>query len=543
MGRPGVIGRGGVSAGNPNGFAANSDARQNLTRLDAFMRQRGYSLVDGRALHAILPAGGAQAYQIQATPGCYVFVALAEANQNVDLVVLDYAGRTLGQNARLDGHPWVPVCLQYNSLLIARVQSAHAGGFLHARYQGPSQVDLSEFFNSGTTTPTVDAEVQTRVAQLDTRLGQDSYRRAENVAGFAFSPGETRDIPLRLQAGQCYAFGLLAGEGMENLQASLVNANHETLVPANGSTRDSVVRYCSTAAGSYAVRVAAVGETAGPVFLGAYVQQTRTGTGTGTTTNPPVENPPATGVIASESQVGENYRSVEADMRLRGYEPLGSERGESITAGQSIETRYELEGGKCYAIVAVGDENVTDLDLAVSRGSAELDRDLEPNNVRPISRVCATQSGTYVARITMERGRGQFLSGAFRWPRGTSGPFGLRGVAYVRVAEVSQLLSFEGYTPDPNHTPIQGTFSREGEHKTANIRMTQPGCYSFLAVGGEGIRDLDVALTADGTTLPDQTHNPFPNVRYCFEAAREVRLDVSSSTGVGSYYIQVFKKS
>ena len=146
----------------------------------------------------------------------------------------------------------------------------------------------------------------------------------------------------------------------------------------------------------------------------------------------------------------------------------------------------QLEGGKCYAILGVGDNGVRDLDLVlVDDRGREIDRDVE-QDARPVVRVCAERSGTYSMKVRMFSGSGNFVYAPYRWPRGTRGPFNLAGLIYVRLAEVTSLLEVEGYEPDFESAPGQGELAREGQSRTHRVQLQAGQCYSILAVGGDG---------------------------------------------------------
>ena len=63
-------------------------------------------------------------------------------------------------------------------------------------------------------------------------------------------------------------------------------------------------------------------------------------------------------------------------------------------------------------------------------------------------RVCPSARGHYRMAIRMTSGSGSYIYAPYRWTRGTRGPFGLAGLIYLRLAEVTSLLAVEGYEPD-----------------------------------------------------------------------------------------------
>jgi hypothetical protein len=147
--------------------------------------------------------------------------------------------------------------------------------------------------------------------------------------------------------------------------------------------------------------------------------------------------------------------------------------------------------------------------------------------------------------IRMTAGSGNYVYAPYRWTRGTRGPFGLEGVIYLRLAEVTALLSVEGYEPDVGYDLEQGTFARVGASATHSLHLDAARCYSILVVGGEGITDVDVSLQRNGTEVASDTGltSAFPSVRYCTDSASDVTLRIAAAAGSGPYLYQVFSIS
>ena len=534
--------QGGGGGGGGGGIVASGDARNQLTQADQLLRQRGYSAL-GPAVHGNLASGGLIAYAINATPGvCYaIFVLGEQPGQDLNLTVTDPSARTIAYDVRPDGHPYAVTCPGVSGRLAARLQmQAGSGGYYYAVYQGPptSQPDLASFFGGGASAPQVqsaqlDAATNQRVGVVEQQLSAQNFRRVYGPVGMVLSEGQTRQFPATLQAGTCYAFASFGGPGASDTDISLVDGSGTEIERDVATAADGMVRYCPTAAGSYNL-VVTMYQGNGPLFTTAYQQGAAQG--------------PATQVVATTSTAGagleDNFRLLDGDMRARGYEGMGdSQRGELALAG-TRDFPIELEGGKCYAILAVGDNGVRDLDLLlVDGGGSTVDRDVE-QNPRPIVRVCPTRSGAFRMQVKMFAGEGHFVYAAYRWPRGTRGPFGLAGLMYVRLAEVTQLLSVEGFQPDSDFTPERGSFRRENDEHTHTIALQGGRCYSVLVVGGDGVNDVEASLL-QGTTpvATDGTRNAFPSVRHCPQQAGNFTLKVKATSGSGGYFYQLFTQT
>lgn len=549
--RPIVAVQGGPSAqpqgnGQPS-QAASGDARSMLSQFDVYMRQRGFQPV-GPAIHnSNLPQNGLIAYAVAAQQNaCYAFVAIGEQpGQDINMVVTDPSARQIGYDVRPDNHPYVVRCPGISGRVSTRVQmQSGGGGFYYTVYQGASEqgVDLEQFFTGGSTrnvqTAQIDQATAGRVEEFSQRLATEGFRRVVDPMGFQMTDRQERLVPLNLDSRFCYSFGTFGGTGARDTDVYLIDGANNELASDHGGNMDASLQYCPQQSGSYQLKVTMFAG-AGPLFIAGYARAAAPST--------PAPAGGTTQVVAGASVAGagleDNFRLLDSDMRARGYESFGEQTRGELAPRAEREIAITLEGGKCYAILAVGDNGVRDLDLILSDShNREVDRDVE-QNPRPVVRVCPTNSGTYSMHLRMFDGQGHFVYSAYRWPRGTRGPFGLRGLMYVRLAEMTQLLSVDQYTPDADFTPAQGTFRAEGETHTHDLQLAANRCYSVLVVGGEGMDDIDAQLTQGRTQLAsDASRNAFPNVRYCTTQAGTYTLGVRATTGQGAYYYQLFTR-
>lgn len=535
---------GGAQTVQATGVVAHGTPREQLEQLDGILREQGF-LPMGPAVHGNLQTNGLIAYAVDAMPGgCYTLSVFGEQDgQNIDVIVLDPYGRPAAHNVRPDNHPWVSFCASAAGRFIARVQmSGGAGGYFYSAYQGPAnrQMELSTFFGeqpeTGPQLARMDGQTQQRLGQLDQSMQQQGFSRVGEPAGLVLDNPQPRDFQLSLQQGQCYAFATLGGPGAVDTDVFLNDPSGSRLAADTRTDRDSVIQYCAPATGSYALQVRMY-QGSGSLFTVGYVRNAGQAT------------QPAEPVIAATSTAGaslqENFALLDADMRARGYESYGDQTTGSLATGADRNFEIQLEGGRCYAILAVGDSSVHDLDLRLLDPSGrEVDRDLA-SDARPTVRVCPSASGNYYMQVQMAAGAGSYVYAPYRWPRGTHGPFGLEGLTWVRLSEVTALLGVEGYTPDAGFTPGHGRLAREGATVTHNVDLTAGQCYAVVVVGGEGVNDLDVTLSQGGTQLASDygSRNAFPSVRQCAERDGRYTITITAASGSGPYHYQVFSRS
>jgi hypothetical protein len=536
----GETGGGGRTVQVGSGEVAHGTPREQLDQLDRVLRAQGYQPV-GPVTHGNLGPNGISAYQIDVRRGhCYSLALIGDSSSDPNLVILDPAGRDIGHDVRNDAHPWVSFCAARGGRFVARVQMAHGQGeYFFAPYfmPGRTPVDLSAFFG-GTTGPqlaSIDDEMRTRLQQLDARLGAEQFQRVGEPNGLMLETHQERTFQLSLERGRCYAFAALGGTGTTDTDVFLLDGSGHRLAVDDGAARDSSVRYCAPETGNYSLSVQAA-EGAGAVFTVGYVQSVGSA--------PAPEVP----VIASTSQAAggldENFALLDADMRARGYESLGDEQRNQLAAGAEQTYSVDLEGGRCYAILAVGDSAVRTMSLSLTDASGgEVDRD-DGDDARPTVRVCPQSTGRYVMHVRMVSGSGGYVYAPYRWPRGTR--LGdLAGVLYVRLAEITALLRVEGFSPDPGYSMERGRMRREGQSATHSLQLQGGQCYSVVVVGGEGVRDLDVSLLQGSQEMATDygLRNAFPTVRYCPQGPGTFTVNVRAASGAGDYVYQVFSQS
>ncbi|MCC6873939.1 MAG: hypothetical protein IT378_06455 [Sandaracinaceae bacterium] len=239
----------------------------------------------------------------------------------------------------------------------------------------------------------------------------------------------------------------------------------------------------------------------------------------------------------------ENFQILDEDLHARGYASLGQPQDATLATGALHDARLRLGAGECYAVAAVGEPSVSDLAIAIfDAGNHPVEGDIS-HGLHPVTRTCIRDPGVYTVRLYMREGQGPFRYAAYRWTRGTRGPFGVEGLLYVRVAEATALLEARGYTPDPSFTPIKGSFRREGAQQEHRLAIDEGGCVIVVAVGGPGVRDLDASLaTGMGPPASDRDGGAMIALEACASSHQRTELSLASTRGSGEYFFQVFRR-
>ncbi|MBO6935797.1 MAG: hypothetical protein JJ863_12505 [Deltaproteobacteria bacterium] len=519
---------------------------QRLNQVDQHLTNQGFQRMGPAVRNANMQTGGLIAYGIDAQPGqCYVAVALAAEGSDLNMIVLDPMGRNVGHNVTPDPNPWVHLCANTGGRHLARLQmTSGQGEYFYALYQGPANAQpgltalLGGQVQRTQEAVSIDSATQNRLTVLDQRLGSDRFQRVGDPQGVVVEEGGDTMRELNLRQGYCYAFASLGGQGAGDTDLFVLNADGEDLASDRSTDVDALVRFCPQNTGTYTLK-AQMYEGSGPVFIAGWWQQQQA-----QAVDPAPSAPVIAAAATTSGTVDDAYALLDADMQARGYEGYGEAAHGQLQQGQTRNFGVNLEGGKCYAILAVGAGTVRNLDLIVADpNGSPVDQDVAADN-RPIVRVCAENSGEYRMQVKMTEGSGDFVYHAYRWPRGTRGPFGLAGLIYVRLGEVTSLLSVEGFEPDANFAPGRGSLARQGASSSHTLNLPANECFAVLVVGGDGVSDLDVALSKGNNQLAgDGSRNAFPAVRYCTTEAGRYKIDVKAATGSGPYFYQVFRRS
>jgi hypothetical protein len=536
----------GVEVGQ--GVVAHGTAREQLDQYDQVMRQAGYEPVGPATRGALSAAQGIAAFPIDVRRGyCYAFTVFGTPGSDVNMFVLDPLGRDASHNVLPDEHPWSSFCAARGGRFVVRVQLARGEGeFFFAPYhaRGRRPVNLATFFGTqaaaAAQVATLDGDTRTRLGVLDQTLAGERFVRVGDANGITLQERQERAFQLSLQRNQCYAFASLGGPGTTDTDLQLVDGSGRTLQVDESDGRDAIVRFCAPDTAQYRLQVRLPGGS-GPVFTAAYAQAAAA-------TDPQTQAQVQAEPMLTDSSGGgldENFALLDADMRARGYETLTAAQSGQLATSAQQEIPIELEDDKCYALLAVGDGGVRSLVLSLVGPNGQVVDTDDVGGSRPTVRACTSGAGRYLLRVSMQNGQGNYLVGAYRWPRGTRGPFGLEGLTYVRFSEMTALLETEGFQFDANYAPEQGRLRREGQEGTHTIQLSGGQCYSILVAGGAGVRDLDATLSRNGSEVESDstTRGAFLALRHCVGANQSFTLTVRATQGAGPYVYQIFTRA
>jgi hypothetical protein len=220
----------------------------------------------------------------------------------------------------------------------------------------------------------------------------------------------------------------------------------------------------------------------------------------------------------------------------RALVPLGYELESELISGKLLERRrdlrqFSLTGGRCYALAAVGDGDVEDIDLRLLSltGSGSLIASDVTRSREAIVKVCPEQGADYALDVRMYRGGGSYLvqSYALNEALGPPPP-GVDGNTRIAYTELIAQLGERGM----RSVPVAWGLVESERTQAVPVKLQAGYCYAVgtVASGDVGTGDLDMSLIDDrGRFLAAEIGpNPNPLVYHCAERDMTARAVVRS---------------
>lgn len=478
--------------------ASTDPVGDHYARIRGDLEKRGYAPI-AEPTRGDVAGEGLLTFPLEMQGGsCYALVALGGPGiVDLDLYLFDASMRQLGRNTRPDAHPWLVHCPTAPARTTARLRGYRGTGpFLFAAFHGPAGLgDISEIVSAGllqAPPPAVDGQAAERIARSDVEMSKAGSVRAGPAITLKMVRGEVRPIPVNLTQGACYALVSFAGTGMGDSDLFLVTPAGTEASRDVRHSRDATIRVCAASTGAYQLQVKA-NRGDGQVYVLAY-GPTAAAVIAAAGDIAPEPGAAVASAAAPASPADEAFRSLDSDVRARGYEPVGEPVLGDASTAQPVVFEMPLEADNCYAVAAATTQGgEIEVHLKTSRGNA-IEAEVSAGSAT-IVRACADGNGPHRIEVGLRRANGPVIAQAYRWPRSTRGPFGLAGVPFVRLAEATSLLSLEGYEPlgAPESSDL-----REGAVSTYPIAFETPVCHAVVGVGGLGVDEVDLQVAAGG---------------------------------------------
>lgn len=212
--------------------------------------------------------------------------------------------------------------------------------------------------------------------------------------------------------------------------------------------------------------------------------------------------------------------AVSKRLSALGYELEGGVLFGGLPERRREVRRVVLDSGHCYALAAVGDGDVEDIDLrllAVADSASLVAADVTRRR-DAIVKVCPEQTGSYVLDVRMYRGSGKYVVQSFNLQEPSDPPpAGVEGATRIPYAEAAAQLRARGMQVDPVAWGLLQPHTRQ----SVPLRMHAGRCYAVSAVATPDFAggDLDMSLVDEsGRVLAAEIGpNPHPILFHCSE--------------------------
>ncbi len=218
-----------------------------------------------------------------------------------------------------------------------------------------------------------------------------------------------------------------------------------------------------------------------------------------------------------------------------GWQLSGAVQTAKLPAKGTKTHAFAVDAGKCYRAIAVGDADVQNLDVAIKAGGAEVSRDTATDNTAVASH-CPTAAGSIDVAVTVVAGRGEYSLGMYTGQGEGRAPTGPSLEGRLEAAAAAQA---RGYEP---HGEVQrGTLTADGA-QSFRVPVARGQCYRFMAVGGEGVQDVDLHAYVGGTRVgSDSGHDSNPVASYCATADGHAEVRMHMYRGGGEFVFRTFR--
>jgi hypothetical protein len=218
---------------------------------------------------------------------------------------------------------------------------------------------------------------------------------------------------------------------------------------------------------------------------------------------------------------------VELSSVTRQLATLGYRLEGGVLVGGLPERRREvrrvmLDGGQCYALAAIGDGDVEDIDmrlLSITETASLVAADVTRRR-DAVVKVCPERAGVYVLDVRMYRGAGSYVVQSFGLTEAPGLlPPGVEGGTRIPYAELLTQLDARGMRAAP---VVWGLLQPEAT-QTIPLHLRAGHCYAVSAVAAPEFAggDLDLSLVDEEGRLFASEIGPNPNPLVFHCAARD----------------------
>lgn len=275
----------------------------------------------------------------------------------------------------------------------------------------------------------------------------------------------------------------------------------------------------------------------------------------------------ATGVARAEiSGLLQSQLAQAASAKAPGAQPVGAPIGGFLGSRQSVSQYVTMQAGRCYTILGVGGQGVSDLDLVLYNPNGKRvasDIGFDPT---PTVQHCAQWPGAYKLEATVKRGNGEVAVGVYAAGGGAPATANPAPVGGDGMPPPDPSLQPHAAAPapaggDPLAAHIEGQartlapgsarvgeffagFGDKGKKNDWIVPLEGGRCYTFIATGGAGVQFLSQFLwDPTGKRVSDNKSKTAESVMgFCAGMPGPYHLQGKIEKGGGEFRIGVYAK-
>jgi hypothetical protein len=243
--------------------------------------------------------------------------------------------------------------------------------------------------------------------------------------------------------------------------------------------------------------------------------------------------------VSNDETADVEWNRISHRARALGYEHATEVHRLRAAAGERAHVRFELRAGRCYLFAAGGGDGIESIEARLELRGRMIGADLAGRASAWIDH-CAARDEDLVLKIDPLGGDGRLTVGAFSARREKIryrvGP-PLKAADVSASAEeidrsVASRLRRLGYEAPETLLVAEMDIA---DRREAELHLAAGGCARLVAVGGPGVRDIDLRVETVGgeTNLVDRSVGKPAETALCSDSRVDLRAEVAVAGGSG----------
>jgi hypothetical protein len=207
-----------------------------------------------------------------------------------------------------------------------------------------------------------------------------------------------------------------------------------------------------------------------------------------------------------------------------------------LEAGHQDAHEFELQAGRCYAIVAAGGPGVDDLDLRLMSPSGRALAQDEATDNHPAIRTCPVTSGSHEIQVRMYSGAGDFAIAVLALDPPVELPPDMIGRERANTLELTAEGRRHGMTM---MFPAVRAGIVPSVPYAVPVDLRAGRCYLFGAAANEMLAGVDLSLVDDHGAIvaSDTATREVARIWHCANRTQRARVEVRGAGGRGEFGI------